>query len=89
MGSEFNLNNDVAHLLRDWKKNSEELLTRFDENKDGQVGIEEWQKVRDAALKQVQSQHAEQKATHLYTCCPRPVTPEDLSCSRRYHSLIW
>lgn len=63
VGSEFNLNNDVAHLLRDWKKNSEELLTRFDENKDGQVGIEEWQKVRDAALKQVQSQHAEQKAT--------------------------
>lgn len=61
--SEFNSNHDVAHLLRDWKKNSEELLSRFDENKDGQIGIDEWQKVRDAALKQVQSQHAEQKAT--------------------------
>jgi len=62
-GFEYNTNVDVAHLLRDWKKNSEELLARFDENKDGQIGIEEWQKVRDAALKQIQSQHAEQKAT--------------------------
>ena len=60
-GTELNTNNDVAHLLRDWKKNSEELLTRFDENKDGQIGMEEWQKVREAALKQIQSQHAEQK----------------------------
>ncbi len=62
-GSEYNSNDDVAHLLRDWKKNSEELLTRFDENKDGQIGMDEWQKVRDAALKQIQNQHAEQKAT--------------------------
>jgi hypothetical protein len=61
-GTELNTNNDVAHLLRDWKKNSEELLTRFDENKDRQIGMEEWQKVREAALKQIQNQHAEQKA---------------------------
>ena len=62
-GTEYNSNDDVAHLLRDWKKNSEQLLSRFDKNKDGQIGMEEWQKVREAALKQIQSQHAEQKAT--------------------------
>jgi hypothetical protein len=62
-GTEFNTNNDVAQLLRDWKKDSEQLLARFDENKDGQIGMEEWQSVREAALKQIQSQHAEQKAT--------------------------
>jgi hypothetical protein len=62
-GTEYNSNNDVAHLLRDWKKNSEQLLARFDENKDGQIGMEEWQKVREAALKQIQNQHAEQKTT--------------------------
>lgn len=61
-GSEFNIDGDVGALLREWKKNSEQLLTRFDENKDGQIGIEEWQKTRATALKQVQNQHAEQKA---------------------------
>jgi hypothetical protein len=62
-GFEYNTKVDVGHLLRDWKKNSEDLLARFDVNKDGQIGIEEWQKVRVAALKQIQSQHAEQKTT--------------------------
>ena len=61
-GCEFNINGDVGYLLREWKKNSEQLLTRFDENKDGQIGIEEWQKVRETALKQVQNQHAVQQA---------------------------
>jgi len=61
-GSEFNTDGDVGHLLREWKKNSEQLLSRFDENNDGQIGMEEWQKARATALKQVQNQHAEQKA---------------------------
>ena len=60
-GCEFNTDSDVGHLLREWKKNSEQLLTRFDENKDGQIGMDEWQKARAIALKQVQNQHAEQK----------------------------
>jgi len=62
-GSEYDANADVGHLLRDWKKNSEQLLARFDENKDGEIDMEEWQKVRETAFKQIQSQHAEQKAT--------------------------
>jgi len=62
-GSEYDANTDVGHLLRDWKNNSEQLLARFDENKDGKIDMEEWQKVREAAFKQIQNQHAEQKAT--------------------------
>ena len=61
-GSEFNTDGDVGHLLREWKKNSEQLLARFDENEDGQIDMEEWQKVRETAFKQIQNQHAEQKA---------------------------
>jgi hypothetical protein len=61
-GAEYNSNDDVVHLLREWKENSEQLLTRFDKNKDGQIDMEEWQSVRATALKQVQGQHAEQKA---------------------------
>jgi hypothetical protein len=75
-GTAYDANIDVAHLLREWKTNSQQLLARFDENKDGQIDMEEWQKVRAAAFKQVQSQHAEQKAiapVHLLskTCDPR------------------
>jgi hypothetical protein len=62
-GSEYNISSDVGHLLREWKKNSEQLLARFDENKDGQIDMEEWQKVRKTALKQIKSQHADQKAS--------------------------
>lgn len=62
-GSEYNTGSDVGHLLREWKKNSEQLLARFDENKDGQIDMEEWQKVREAAFKQIKSQHADQKAS--------------------------
>lgn len=62
-GSEYNTSSDVGHLLREWKKNSEHLLARFDENKDGQIDMEEWQKVREAAFKQIKSQHADQKAS--------------------------
>jgi hypothetical protein len=61
-GSEFNTDGDVGHLLREWKKNSEQLLARFDENEDGQIDMEEWQKIRETAFKQIQNQHAEQKA---------------------------
>lgn len=61
-GSEYNNNADVAHLLREWKKNSEQLLSRFDENQDGKIDMEEWQKVRTAASKEIKNQHAEQKA---------------------------
>ena len=61
-GSEFNTDGDVGHVLREWKKNSEQLLARFDENEDGQIDMEEWQKVRETAFKQIQNQHAEQKA---------------------------
>ncbi len=61
-GYEFNIDGDVGHLLREWKKNSEQLLASFDENKDGQISMEEWQKVRATALKQVQNQHTEQNA---------------------------
>jgi hypothetical protein len=60
---EYKTDGDVGHLLREWKKNSEQLLARFDENKDGQIDMEEWQQVRETALKQIQSQHMEQKLT--------------------------
>jgi len=57
-GTEVDLEADLKDLLKEWKKNSEQLLERFDQNKDGQIGIEEWQNVREAALKEVTNMHA-------------------------------
>lgn len=58
-GTEVDLGADLKALLKEWKKSSEQLLERFDQNKDGQIGMEEWQNVREAALKEVTKMHAE------------------------------
>ncbi len=46
------LNDEVKGLLKLWKRNSKAMLARFDENKDGQIDVHEWEKVREAALQQ-------------------------------------
>ena len=56
-GSEqdFNESQDLRELLADWKKDQKSLLERFDTNKDGQIDLQEWERVRLAALQQVRS----------------------------------
>ena len=88
-GDAYDANIDVAHLLREWKTNSQQLLARFDENKDGQIDMQEWQKFRAATFKQAQSQHAEQKPPLLYTCSIRLAIPDDPTYSLYYWSIIW
>lgn len=44
---------EITALLREWKKNSSELLDRFDENNDGEIDLEEWEQARKAAAKAV------------------------------------
>lgn len=61
-GDNFNINADVRNLLREWKQDSEKLLAKFDSNRDGQIDINEWQKVRDEAFREVVASHAEQKS---------------------------
>ena len=61
-GDVYDPSGDVRELLAHWKKDSESLLQKFDKNKDGQIDMEEWQAVRDEALKQVLAQHGENKA---------------------------
>ncbi len=75
-GSEINANDDVRELLAEWKKDSESLLKKYDANQDGQIDMNEWQQVRDSALRQVLASHAEQKtapSVHLMskTCDKR------------------
>ena len=44
---------DVAGLLREWKKDPASLLARFDSDGDGILTLAEWEKAREAAHEQV------------------------------------
>lgn len=60
-GANFDVNEDVRELIREWKTDSEELMKRFDTNGDGEIDVIEWQRVRDEAYKQIMEKHSEQK----------------------------
>jgi hypothetical protein len=57
--TDLNQNEDVAALLAEWKKNSQQLLERFDLNQDGQIDMQEWALARRAAQRDVEKQHRE------------------------------
>lgn len=49
---------DIARdLLSDWKQDKQQLLTRFDTNRDGEIDLAEWEIAREAALSQAQTIH--------------------------------
>lgn len=56
-GSELNVNAEVIALLKEWKADSESMLKKHDQNGDGQIDVQEWEKVRNAALQHVLEQH--------------------------------
>lgn len=60
-GGNFDINEDVRELLREWKQDSNTMLANFDKNGDGEICMEEWQEARETALAQVQQRHAEEK----------------------------
>ncbi len=60
-GAKMDINEDVRELIREWKADTESMLKRFDLNKDGEIDMDEWQKVRDEAYKHVVAKHHEQK----------------------------
>lgn len=45
----------TAQLLHDWKQDQKDLVERFDRNHDGMLDGDEWERVREAARRQVQS----------------------------------
>lgn len=57
--SALSLSEDVSALLAEWKKDHPNLLKRFDLDGDGQIGMQEWELARRAAMREVQKQHRE------------------------------
>lgn len=54
---------DVAALLRRWKQDQAALLARFDTDGDGILGLEEWERAREAAHAQVLAERRRQAAS--------------------------
>ncbi|HEC60584.1 hypothetical protein LCGC14_0440730 [marine sediment metagenome] len=55
------LREQISQLLRHWKRDPNRLLDEFDLNRDGELSIEEWQRVQLAAEQHVKRQHGEQE----------------------------
>jgi hypothetical protein len=59
------MNEEIRDLLSRWKQNRPELLRRFDTDRDGEIGSQEWEEVRRQAEREVmaswheKTQHAE------------------------------
>ncbi len=53
----LDLRQDVSALLSVWKRDWPALVQRFDQNGDGNISIEEWERAREAALENVTRQH--------------------------------
>jgi len=58
----------LRQILREWKQDADRLLERFDHDGDGEIGLDEWEKVRAAAWQEVLEHHAElQQAEPVHT----------------------
>ena len=60
-GTGYDIDNRVRVLLGEWKQDSATLLKQFDSNRDGEIDMEEWNRVRETALRQVMARHGEMK----------------------------
>ncbi len=50
---------ELAARLREWKRDQDRLLHRFDANRDGRIDPSEWEAARDAARQELAREHRE------------------------------
>lgn len=62
--SVIDVDKEASILLAEWKIDKEAFHRRFDENKNGKIDIEEWEKARRTALKTVKERHASDTTWH-------------------------
>lgn len=55
--TEQSVQNITRDLLSDWKQDREQLLERFDSNRDGEIDQAEWEIAREAAQSQARTLH--------------------------------
>ncbi len=55
----LNLEQVSGDLIREWKQSYQQLIAQYDSNQDGQIDLQEWQAVKQAAWQQALAQQAE------------------------------
>lgn len=70
--AEQDLQAQQAALLNEWKQDQAALRERFDEDRDGHVSLQEWEKARAAAKAAVHERRAEQPARQVHHVLCRP-----------------
>lgn len=87
----------TAALLAEWKADRPQLLSRFDQNRDGTIDLAEWERARVEARQQAVAEHA-QDALHRgrhrigKPCDGRPYLLSNLrpdALARRWLGLAW
>jgi hypothetical protein len=53
----LNKSSDLSALLAEWKHDKRSLVARFDADRDGEIGLEEWERARQAASDEVDRAH--------------------------------
>lgn len=69
----FDEKTELRDLLAEWKSDQQSLLKRFDSDGDGQIDLQEWEQVRQAAIEQVrQSQLRRSADPDIHVLCRPP-----------------
>jgi hypothetical protein len=58
------MNKEVGAKLRELKANPQQLLRRYDQNLNGQIDMDEWEKARQDVIKEVLAEHAMKANNH-------------------------
>jgi hypothetical protein len=64
---------DISALLAEWKRDPEELMRRFDANRDGTLSEEEWEAARQEAKATIDREYAARRALGPVNLIRRPV----------------
>ena len=65
-------NASLAAILSQWKNNSQMLMNRFDENRDGHIDSVEWEKAVLIAKNQLMEESIEQSGAHIDNVIEKP-----------------
>lgn len=63
---------DISALLAEWKRDPEELMRRFDANRDGRLSEEEWETARREAKATIEREYAARRALGPVNLIRRP-----------------
>jgi len=56
---------EVNATLTEWKKDRQQLLHRFDTNKDGEIDLKEWEQAREQAIREVNERFPDNTPAHV------------------------